>query len=126
MTAHWWYSLDIAPQPWMVGLVRNSLRTALHRHQRHELADTACLLASEVVTNGIAHTHQPISVHMLWTNDRLRVSVRDASPWLPRVRRASEDDEGGRGLHLIQALASAWGVIREPYGPGKRVWFEVT
>jgi hypothetical protein len=30
---------------------------------------------------------------------------------------------GGRGLHLVEALASTWGVTANNGRPGKGVWF---
>jgi hypothetical protein len=36
---------------------------------------------------------------------------------------AAGDDEGGRGLALVDALATRWGVDAD--GAGKSVWFEV-
>ena len=54
----------------------------------------------------------------------VRVAVRDLSPEVPRRRLASVDDVSGRGVVIVEQLASAWGVQRE-LGGGKQVWFEV-
>jgi hypothetical protein len=51
------------------------------------------------------------------------VEVFDADLRLPRIRSASENDEGGRGLYLIDQLATRWG--SRPTKDGKAVWFEV-
>jgi hypothetical protein len=45
----------------------------------------------------------------------------DAS--LPRAVEAGPNDESGRGLLLVNALADDWGTRQEP--PGKTTWFEV-
>ncbi|WP_169336551.1 ATP-binding protein, partial [Nocardiopsis prasina] len=42
---------------------------------------------------------------------------------LPRIRSAGADDEGGRGLYLVDQLAARWG--SRPTPDGKAVWFEV-
>jgi PAS domain S-box-containing protein len=51
------------------------------------------------------------------------VEVFDADLRLPRIRSAGESDEGGRGLYLVDQLASRWG--SRPTKDGKAVWFEM-
>ena len=51
------------------------------------------------------------------------VEVFDADLRLPRIRNAGENDEGGRGLYLVDQLATRWG--SRPTHDGKAVWFEV-
>ena len=54
----------------------------------------------------------------------IRVAVRDTSPEVPVRRLGRLDDVSGRGVVIVEQLASAWGVERDRNG-GKRVWFEV-
>ena len=49
--------------------------------------------------------------------------IFDSDLRLPRIRNADENDEGGRGLYLVDQLASRWG--SRPTKDGKAVWFEV-
>lgn len=120
-----WYVLRIPPEPALVRLVRASLRAALEQVRLHELVDTALLLLSEVVTNGINHSAGPVTVRISWDERAvLAVRVHDEGPALPRNRRPAETDEGGRGLVLLDACATRWGVERGPRG-GKSVWFEL-
>src|SRR5262245_53594737 len=51
------------------------------------------------------------------------VEVFDSDLRLPRIRLAGENDEGGRGLYLVDQLASRWG--SRPTEDGKAVWFEM-
>jgi anti-sigma regulatory factor (Ser/Thr protein kinase) len=51
------------------------------------------------------------------------VEVFDADMRLPRIRAAEESDEGGRGLYLVEQLATRWG--SRPTRSGKAVWFEM-
>jgi PAS domain S-box-containing protein len=51
------------------------------------------------------------------------VEVFDADLRLPRIRSAGESDEGGRGLYLVDQLATRWG--SRPTKDGKAVWFEM-
>ncbi len=51
------------------------------------------------------------------------VEVFDQDMRLPRIRSAGENDEGGRGLYLVDQLARRWG--SRPTADGKAVWFEI-
>ncbi|MFJ2575818.1 ATP-binding protein [Kitasatospora aureofaciens] len=52
------------------------------------------------------------------------VEVSDASPDLPVPRHPAPDDESGRGLELVAALATSWGAhSRGERYIGKTVWF---
>jgi hypothetical protein len=51
--------------------------------------------------------------------------VWSASDTLPRPRRAGPEDESGRGLELLAALAGNWGAEPREGGVGKTVWFEL-
>ncbi|PZG16349.1 ATP-binding SpoIIE family protein phosphatase [Nonomuraea aridisoli] len=51
------------------------------------------------------------------------VEVFDQDLRLPRIRSAGENDEGGRGLYLVDQLARRWG--SRPTREGKAVWFEI-
>ncbi|AXG78794.1 ATP-binding protein [Streptomyces paludis] len=89
-----------------------------------EPGDTAALLLSELVTNALRHGSprgREIAVTLLRVEGLLRLEVEDAGECLPRPRVSEPDDECGRGLALIDALATDWGVAPRS-GPGKRVW----
>ena len=51
------------------------------------------------------------------------VEVFDPDMRLPRIRTAEDSDEGGRGLYLVEQLATRWGT--RPTRNGKAVWFEM-
>ncbi|MBT2213056.1 MULTISPECIES: SpoIIE family protein phosphatase [Actinomadura] len=55
--------------------------------------------------------------------DAIWVEVFDSDMRLPRIRSAGETDEGGRGLYLVDQLATRWGA--RPTASGKAVWFEL-
>jgi PAS domain S-box-containing protein len=55
--------------------------------------------------------------------DAVWVEVFDNDLRLPRIRSAGETDEGGRGLYLVDQLATRWG--SRPTADGKAVWFEM-
>ena len=89
-----------------------------------DLIDAAMLIVSELVTNAVIHAATPAELRAEWSHGVLRLEVLDhaeGSPPDPRI--ASPDDEGGRGLFLVDALSAAWGV--EPRESGKVIWAEV-
>jgi hypothetical protein len=53
----------------------------------------------------------------------VRVSVSDESDEPLQPRDAEPQSESGRGLALVEAMSSNWGVLRRQ--GGKTVWFEV-
>ncbi|NBE51387.1 SpoIIE family protein phosphatase [Streptomyces boluensis] len=101
---------------------RRLARRALARWDLEELTDSVELLVSEVVTNAVRYASRPITLRLLRT-DVLRCEVGDDVPQLPRLRQARADDEGGRGLYLVNRMARRWGATR--LSTGKVVWFEL-
>jgi anti-sigma regulatory factor (Ser/Thr protein kinase) len=81
------------------------------------------LLVSELVTNAVVHAHSPAVISMEHSAHLLTVSVCDESMAEPSLRQCAPTDIAGRGLMLVDRLASRWGVETE--NGGKRVWFEL-
>ena len=88
-----------------------------------DLACTAMLLASELITNALEHGSGTITLLVTHGPDRVRVDVTDESPLQPSSRVAGPDEEGGRGLLIVEHLASAWGMELLGQGRAKSVWF---
>lgn len=92
---------------------------------RPELADTAELLTSEIVTNAIRHARKRVRLGILKVNHGLRVTVWDDGPGSPRLM--DEDDPEattGRGLLLVHELADAHGALLSDDG-SKGIWFQL-
>ncbi|MFC4036779.1 ATP-binding protein [Streptomyces polygonati] len=81
------------------------------------------LLSTELITNAVRYTQAPCSVVVRWTGLRVRVEVADVDPVRPQPRHGSLEAGGGRGLLLVESLATAWGSAADP--AGKVVWCEV-
>lgn len=88
-----------------------------------ELLSTVELLVTELVTNSVVHATSAPRVEVELHRDRVRVAVHDSDPTMPRQRVPDQDRPGGRGILLLDRLASRWGA--EPTGDGKVVWFEI-
>ncbi|WP_371502186.1 SpoIIE family protein phosphatase [Kitasatospora sp. NBC_00374] len=79
------------------------------------------LVVSELVTNAIRYAGGPVGLRLI--RDRVLVcEVSDPSNTQPRLRRARDTDEGGRGLFLVAQLADRWG--SRFTRAGKTIWTE--
>lgn len=87
-----------------------------------ELQGDLELSAGEVIANSVTHTGAPCVVCVRWTGERLRVEVTDVDSSQLSASAAGEEDESGRGLILVDALATAWGT--QLCSVGKTTWFE--
>ncbi|WP_131765815.1 ATP-binding protein [Candidatus Protofrankia californiensis] len=120
---------DLPANARAAGRARRLVNELLSTWGREEDAEVARLLVSEVVTNAVRYTrsNDPLHVQIVAQKDRVRIAVGDGSTTHPVLRPAHDDDESGRGMHLVAALASEWGVVDKPAhdSPGKHVWFEL-
>lgn len=88
-----------------------------------DVCDTAVLLTSEVVTNAFTHGRSEAHVTAACTPQGIHVAVTDGNSRYPEVVAADPDALSGRGLTILAALASRWGVQEASFG--KTVWFEL-
>ena len=98
---------------------RSTVRRALATWGIDDPAGDAQLLASELVANAAEHVGSgPIALilrrHAQPDGQRgFTCEVTDTSPEVPRHRQAGSDEERGRGLSIVTALADASGVRAE-------------
>ncbi|MEV0240350.1 ATP-binding protein [Streptomyces sp. NPDC050674] len=112
-------TLELLAAPAAVSGVRRALRA-------HGIDVQLC--ASELVTNVIRHVGEGVPVTVrVWEKEggRVRLGVTDPDPRaLPvLVGAVGAEDESGRGLALLDALAVRWGVEQE--AGRKTVWCEL-
>ncbi|MEU1448219.1 SpoIIE family protein phosphatase [Streptomyces mirabilis] len=107
--------------PRAAGQARCHIREQLHTWGLDDLTPTTELLASELVGNVVRHAKGPVRLRLLH-GPELVCEVFDGSLTMPRIRRASETDEGGRGLQLVTALSRRWGTRYT--ATGKCIWTE--
>lgn len=108
-----------------VPAAREFARSVLGEDCAHVL-DDVLVCVSELATNAVRHG-VPVGGAMLLevgADERcVRVECHDANRRRPRLRHPGADDTHGRGLLIVQALASRWGTGERPFG--KYVWFEL-
>lgn len=118
--AEWRLPLD----PAEAGRARAAVRERLHAWGLPQLADSAELMASELVANALRHSHsRPVTLRLV-RSDTLLCEVDDDDHELPTLLSAGPGDEFGRGLRVVSALAREWGSSRT--AAGKSVRFELT
>jgi len=128
--------LAIAALPTATPCARLHARTIAREWDLYDLADTIELIVSELVTNAaqasMDQDERPrytadtglACIHLRLSTDRVAalVEVWDENFGLPTPAEPGLDDENGRGLMLVDALAERWGWDLPPSGRGKVVW----
>ncbi|MFE6847584.1 SpoIIE family protein phosphatase [Streptomyces sp. NPDC057686] len=115
--AEWELEADLS----LVAQARELVVGQLSSWRLDELSFVTELVASELVTNAIRYAGGPVGLRLI--RDRVLVcEVSDPSSTQPRLRRARETDEGGRGLFLVAQLTDRWGCRFTR--TGKTIWTE--
>ena len=119
------YELTLAPTVDSVGVGRRLVGEALAEWGLDDIAHTAMLLTSEVLTNSLLHARTQIVLTVERSGPRaVTIAVRDGSPIIPRRRRHAHDATTGRGLELLDRLSESWRV--QPVEGGKTLTFTIT
>lgn len=127
--------LPLAALPTAPSVARGHVRAVAREWGPEDLADTAELLVSELVTNAVQAAQRfqastdlaVVPVVKLWvTSDRtsMVLHVWDANPQMPVLKDFAADDENGRGLFLVETLSKDWGCYQK--AGGKVVWCLIT
>jgi anti-sigma regulatory factor (Ser/Thr protein kinase) len=110
------------------------------QHARHvvtewgytQIARTAELVVSEIVTNAAHHAREtatkngvpPVRLRLTDWLSGVQIEVWDGSSRMPRAaQQPAPDAEAGRGLLLVEALSDCWGAY--PTQGGGKVVFAV-
>jgi anti-sigma regulatory factor (Ser/Thr protein kinase) len=104
--------------------VRDRLRGLAPESADPVWIEDVLLVASELASNAVLHTAGPVELAAWCAPDGAwRVEVADESAIVPVVQDVPPLQPNGRGLRIVQALATSWGVVRTRNG--KRCWVEV-
>lgn len=109
-------SLALSPHPASVPQGRRFVGGWLTDWGLGDLVDTAALLTSELLTNAVLHARTPLLLTVVRTASGAEISVRDGSRMVPRQRRHAQDATTGRGIDLLERLATSWEVTVDDAG----------
>jgi PAS domain S-box-containing protein len=84
------------------------------------LIEDTVLTTSELVTNAIVHGVGPVDLRLRTNGREVLLEVQDRATYQPRKLRPTTEDEHGRGLQIVAALAVRWGTRATE--DGKSVW----
>ena len=128
-------SITTAERAWCVVVPHHARGAHLARHRLADELDAlvtpgrlddAIAIAAELVGNAVRHA-SPLPgdvIRVAWRllpDGTLEIRVTDGgSPVGPQLRVAGPESLDGRGLTIVAALATGWGVERD--GLGQSVW----
>lgn len=119
--------LALAADPAHIATARREVTAHLQSWNLGHLAADAALITSELVTNAVLYGRsETVTVHLAEcgtpVEPQLLIAVTDQSPAaVPAACSPTTAEEHGRGLLILQCVASCWGAVAKPRG-GKVVW----
>jgi anti-anti-sigma regulatory factor len=121
-----WIRQRLSPAPTAAAAAREVLDEACLIWRLSPLRESARLIASELAANAIVHAATAFEVTASHTGRYLRIADKDGSHAMqditdmPELTAEFPPHEAGRGLRMVEALSTYWGVTRIP--GGKIVW----
>jgi anti-sigma regulatory factor (Ser/Thr protein kinase) len=89
-----------------------------------EAVEATALMVSELATNCVRHAGTDFELTIDRTRSQIRVALSDGTSTPPVVRHVGPQALSGRGLHIVDSMADAWGVSTG--AEGKTVWFTLS
>jgi anti-sigma regulatory factor (Ser/Thr protein kinase) len=121
------FELTVTAGPLAPGAARAAVSEWLSGRVVDGVLEDARLLLSELVTNCVQHADltadASIGIGALLGDGTLRLEIRDSGrDGALTTRKPNRSEAGGYGLHLVETIATRWGVNRTA---GTQVWFEL-
>jgi anti-sigma regulatory factor (Ser/Thr protein kinase) len=117
-------ALELPAEPQGVTMARSFVSELLGQWDLDGLVPAAELLVSELAANAIQHVPGHCAVELSFRAHVLRIAVSDSGPGMPDPRVMEPSSERGRGLHIVSAFSTAWGVDQLADGR-KLVWADL-
>lgn len=117
--------IDLPQDLGSVRTARRFVRATLTDWDLLAVLDDALLVVSELAANAIAHASSDYRVRLAASPASLRIEVRDGGHGTPEPQPQSLTNERGRGLLMVAAISSSWGIERSD-GRRKLVWAELS
>ncbi|WP_329387274.1 ATP-binding protein [Streptomyces sp. NBC_01716] len=120
------WEVPFTAEPCMATRVRRAMRLHLSLWGLSDLEDVAQVCVSELVANVINHVGPgtPVTLAVSTDGAHLRIELTDPDTRaMPTLLAPKSDEESGRGLMILDAMADRWGVISR--ADSKVVWCEL-
>ncbi|MEV8522649.1 ATP-binding protein [Streptomyces sp. NPDC052000] len=120
------WDLPFLAEPEELASLRGIMRLHLTMWGLPHVIESAQLCVTELVTNVITHVgpQTPTTLAVAMNDNRLRIEVIDPDTRaLPTLLAPKADEESGRGMALVEAVAERWGVILR--ADSKVTWCEL-
>ena len=113
--------VEFAAHPAVVATARLHIRGVLRTWELKEFSEDAEQVVSEAITNSVEahqreHLCEPVRLTLLAGLDTLLIIVRDRSDLRTVLGTPDINDEDGRGLLIVNAIAAVWDVKAVPGG----------
>lgn len=115
--------LGVEPRQGAAGAARRFVALTLRAWRITKPAQDILLVCHELVANGLTHAASPVRLRLRRRGDRLLIEVADHDPTPPLRGEKDPLGDSGRGLIIIDLLATRWGYRQTP--DGKVVWAEM-
>ena len=116
-------SLSLSPVPSAGGVARAALRERFGGALRRATFADLELVVSELVTNAVEHGRGAIRVEVKYTDREIRGTVSDrGGGFAYQLRELGGNGNRGRGLAIVDALVTRWGIRHG----STQVWFAIT
>ncbi len=117
--------LTLAPAPRAVREARGFVEDCCRAEGLEgDAVETAVLLTSETVTNAFLHGRSDARLAVTVIAGVILIQVGDDDSRLPALVEQHPDAVSGRGVMILESLATRWGIGDD--AQGKVVWFEVS
>jgi chemotaxis response regulator CheB len=117
------HAVDLPAAASAAASAREFVHDATRALCRDDVVSVATLLVSEVVTNAVVHARSASRLALVVEGDALRVRLTDWGDGALELRQVVPTAVSGRGLHIVDGLATVWGTVATPRW--KRVFFVV-
>jgi anti-sigma regulatory factor (Ser/Thr protein kinase) len=118
--------VELPLRPEAASSARRIVAGVLGAWQLEDLVQDTQLVVSELIGNAYQHASggQEVELEVLQHGDTVTIRVNDGSSLRPMLRAAADDETTGRGLRIVDAISTRWGVA--DHEGGKQVWAEIS
>ena len=116
---------EFAPSSSSPAAARRFVQSSMREWHHEDRAESTVLIVSELVTNSIEYSSSAaVSVDLACAGGNVYIAVSDsAANNLPVLRRPGQGTHAGRGLRIVSASSTWWGVTAA--SSAKTVWAEI-